>query len=125
MENVPPQYRKYKKLFSEELDTGLPQHSEWDHEIELKDGKTPKFFKIYNLNETELNTLREYLEENLRKGYIRRSKSSAGYPVMFVPKKNGKLRLCIDYRQLNDITIKDRTPLPLITEMKDRLHQAK
>ena len=98
MENVPPQYRKYEKLFSEELDTGLPQHSEWDHEIELRDGKTPKFFKIYNLNETELNTLREYLEENLRKGYIRRSKSSAGYPVMFVPKKNGKLRLCIDYR---------------------------
>ena len=44
---------------------------------------------------------------------------------MFVPKKNGKLRLYIDYRQLNDITIKDRTPLPLITEIKDRLYQAK
>ena len=125
MENVPPQYRKYKKLFSEKLNTGLLQHNKWDHKIELKNGKTLKFFKIYNLNETELNTLREYLEENLRKGYIRRSKSSAGYPVMFVPKKNGKLRLCIDYRQLNDITIKDRTPLPLITEMKHRLHQAK
>ena len=91
MENVPPQYRKYKELFSEELDTGLPQYSEWDHKIELRDGKTPKFFKIYNLNETELNTLREYLEENLRKGYIRRFKLLAGYFIIFILKKNNKL----------------------------------
>ena len=89
------------------------------------EGKTPRFHKIYNLNEVELKELRTYLEDKLQKGYIRRSKSSAGYPIMFVPKKNGKLRLVIDYRQLNSITVKDRTPLPLITEMKDRLHGAK
>ena len=58
----------------------------------------------------------------LQKGYIRPSKSSAGYPVMFIPKPNSnKLRLIVDYQQLNKITEKDRTPLPLITELKDRL----
>jgi hypothetical protein len=121
MRKVPEEYRIYDKLFQEELDTGLPEHSQWDCEIELVDGATPKFHKLYNLNIKELETLREYIDENLRKGYIRISKSSAGYPVMFVPKKNGKLRMVIDYRQLNNITKKDRTPLPLVTEMRDRL----
>ncbi|RFU77263.1 reverse transcriptase domain [Trichoderma arundinaceum] len=121
---IPRQYRKYKKLFKETLETGLPEHSEWDHEIVLKDGASPKFHKIYNLNETELKFLREWLDDQLKKGYIRVSTSSAGYPVMFVPKKNGKLRLVIDYRQLNEVTIKDRTPLPLITEIRDRLTKA-
>ncbi|XP_044721949.1 ATP-dependent DNA helicase PIF1 [Hirsutella rhossiliensis] len=81
------EYRKYDKLFKEELETGLPEHSQWDHEICLKDGRTPTFHKIYNLNEKQLQTLRDYLDENLRKGYIRTSTSEAGYPVMFVPKK--------------------------------------
>ncbi|KAM4063982.1 reverse transcriptase (RNA-dependent DNA polymerase) [Hirsutella rhossiliensis] len=125
MKNIPQEYRKYDKLFKEELETGLPEHSQWDHEICLKDGRTPTFHKIYNLNEKQLQTLRDYLDENLRKGYIRTSTSEAGYPVMFVPKKNGKLRLVVDYRRLNDITMKDRTPLPLISELRDRLHGKK
>ena len=83
--------------------------------------KTLRFYKIYNFNKTELKKLRAYLQDKLDKGYIRRSKSSAKYPIMFIPKKNGKLRLVIDYRQLNEIIIKDRTLLPLITEIKDRL----
>lgn len=125
LKNVPAQYRIYEKLFAEELETGLPEFSQWDHEIVLKDGTSPTFHKIFNLNETQLQTLKEYIEDMLRKGHIRISKSSAGYPVMFVPKKNGKLRLVVDYRRLNDITLKDRTPLPLITELKDRLHGMK
>ncbi|RYP29017.1 hypothetical protein DL767_006943 [Monosporascus sp. MG133] len=122
MARVPPQYRKYERLFKNQVETELPEHNEWDHEIVLKDGKTTTFYPIYNLNQQELHALREYLEDKLRKGHIKRSKSPAGYPMFFVPKKNGKLRLVIDYRQLNDITVKDRTPLPLITEMKDRLY---
>ena len=125
MSEVPPQYQKYHKLFSDHFEEGLPQHTEWDHEIVLMEGKTPRFHKIYNLNETELKELRAYLEDKLQKGYIRRSKSSAGYPIMFVPKKNGKLRLVIDYRQLNSITVKDKIPLPLITEIKNRLYGTK
>ena len=124
-QRVPQQYWKYEKLFKGELETGLPLHNQWDHEIVLKDGKNPTFQKIYSLNREEIDTLRTMLDENLAKGYIRESKSSAGYPVMFVPKKNGKKRLVVDYRQLNDITIKDRTPLPLIHELQDRLHKAK
>ena len=83
--------------------------------------KTSRFYKIYNLNETELKKLLVYLQNRLNKRYIRRSKSSAGYLIIFIPKKNGKLRLVIDYRQLNEIIIKNRTLLPLITEIKNRL----
>src|ERR1700735_3026279 len=120
-EAIPEEYRQYDALFKETLETGLPEHSRWDHEITLQPSKEPKFHKIYNLNETQLQALREYLDENLKKGYIRPSQSPAGYPILFVPKKNGKLRLCVDYRQLNDITIKNRYPLPLISELRDRL----
>ncbi|KAJ0126861.1 Uncharacterized protein HZ326_30037 [Fusarium oxysporum f. sp. albedinis] len=117
---IPPEYRIYEKLFQEELDTKLPQHMDYDIEIVLKDGKNPKLFPIYNLSRDELDTLREWINDMLRKGYIRPSRSSAGYPVMFVPKPNSnKLRLVVDYRQLNEITQKDRTPLPLINELKD------
>ncbi len=124
LKNIPEQYRRYS-VFQKGLDTGLPKHSRWDHKIELKDGTEPSFSKIYHLNHEENQTLFEYIEENLEKGYIRPSESSAGHPVMFVPKKDGKLRLVIDYRKLNDITVKDRTPLPLITELRDRLHGKK
>jgi transposase InsO family protein len=121
MEYIPEEYQVYKKLFKETLETGLPQHSQWDHEISIIEGGEPAFHKLYNLTEPQLQTLREYIDDMMAKGYIRLSTSSAGYPVMFVPKKNGKLRLVVDYRQLNKITRKDRTPLPLITELRDRL----
>ncbi|KAG8424880.1 hypothetical protein J3458_022432 [Metarhizium acridum] len=61
----------------------------------------------------------------LQKGYIRPSESPAGYPILWVPKKNGKLRPCIDYRHLNKITIKNRYPLPLMTEIRDKVGKAK
>ncbi len=108
-------------MFKEELITKIPEHSKWDHAIDLIDGATPTFHKIYSLSPTELDALREYLNDMLRKGHIRPSTSEAGYPVMFIPKKNGKLRLVVDYRRLNAITKKDRTPLPLIEELRDRL----
>jgi hypothetical protein len=121
---LPKEYEQYNKLFQEELETGLPEHSQWDHEIPLKPGTQPKFQRIYSLNEKRLAALRKYLDENLRKGYIRPSTSPAGYPILWVPKKNGEERMCVDYRQLNDITIKNRYPLPLISEMRDRLQGA-
>ncbi|KAK6213447.1 reverse transcriptase domain protein [Colletotrichum tabaci] len=122
---IPAEYRSYKKLFAEELETGLPEHGPWDHEIPIKEGEHPKFHKLYGLNENQREELDKYINKNLRKGYIRPSTSPAGYPILFVPKKNGKLRLCVDYRQLNDITIKNSYPLPLITELRDLLYGAK
>jgi hypothetical protein len=68
--------------------------------------------------------LRAYIDENLKKGYIRHSNSLAGYPILYVPKKDGSLRPCVDYRQLNSITIKDRHPLPLISKIQDQIRGA-
>nr|AAG24792.1 pol protein [Colletotrichum gloeosporioides] len=122
--SIPEEYRVYERLFAAELETGLPEHTSFDHEIPLKEGKEPRFNKIYGLNPTEMKALDKYLEENLKKGYIRESTSPAGSPILFVPKKNGKLRLCVDYRMLNEMTIKNRYPLPLIDELQRLLHGA-
>ena len=73
----------------------------------------------------ELRELRKYINESLKKGFIRKSKSFAGYLVIFVPKKNKSLRPYIDYRKLNNITIKNRYLLPKISEMRDRLGKAR
>jgi len=80
---------------------------------------------LYNLSETELGVLKEYIDKNLQSGFIRRSKSPAGSPILFVKKKDGGLRLCVDYRALNAITVRDRYPIPLISEILDRLRRAK
>lgn len=80
---------------------------------------------MYSMSKLELDTLQEYLQENLAKGFIRRSESPAGSPLLFVKKKDGSLRLCVDYRNLNKITIATPAVLPLISETMDRLHQAK
>ena len=80
---------------------------------------------IYSLSAEKLDTLRKYLEENQRKGFIRESQSPAGYLILFVSKKDGSLRLCIDYWELNNITIKNSYPLPLILELQDRFQKAK
>jgi hypothetical protein len=69
--------------------------------------------------------LREYINENLKKKYIRFSTLPTRYPVLFVPKLNGKLRMCVDYRQLNAITVKNRYILPLIHEMQNRIKESK
>jgi hypothetical protein len=69
------------------------------------------------MSEKELVSIREYIDVNIKKKFIRPSELLVGYPMMFVPKKNGKLRLCVDYRKLNDITIKNRYPLLNIVEL--------
>jgi len=99
--------------------------TEFDHCIPIEPGEKPPHGPLYSLSETELTALREYLADALEKGWIRRSKSSTGSPILFVPKKDGSLRLCVDYRGVNRITIKNRYPLPLIGEMLDRLQGAK
>lgn len=120
--SIPKEYSKWKRLFEEEkgLDA-LPTHRPWDHKIHLQPGKEPPWGPIYAMSEKELKTLDEWLKEKLEKGWIRKSTSAAASPVMFVPKPNGKLRLVVDFRRLNDITVKNRYPLPNIEEMQDRL----
>ncbi|SPC61966.1 uncharacterized protein UHOD_12133 [Ustilago sp. UG-2017b] len=121
---IPPEYHQYLDVFSRVEADKLPPHRTYDHQIPLEEGKSPPFGPIYSLSEHELKTLREYLEENLAKGFISPSDSPAASPILFVKKKDGSLRLCVDYRGLNRITIRNRYPLPLIDELLDRLHEA-
>jgi hypothetical protein len=102
----------------------MPSHGPQDLAIELLNGKQPPWGPIYNLSVKELDTLRSYLEVQLKRSWIRLSKSPAGAPVFFVPKKDGTLQLCADFRGLNQITKKNWYPLPLISEAIDRLSGA-
>ena len=122
LEKIPPKYREFSKVFSKSIADQLPEHRVYDHKITLKPDTEVPFGPLYNLSETELVTLKSYLEENLSNGFIERSESPAGAPVLFVKKKDGSLRLCVDYRGLNRITVPNRCPLPLISETLDRLY---
>lgn len=107
-----------------DVDT-LPPHRPYDIKIELEDGKTPLFGPIYSLTQDERAALADYIEKHLAKGFIRRSTSSAASPILFVKRKSGKLRLCVDYRGLNAITKRNRYPLPLISDLLDRVNGCK
>jgi hypothetical protein len=122
---VPPEYADYLSVFREKEAVGLPPHRHHDHHIPLLEGRVPPFEPLRALDEDRLRVLRDYLDENEKRGWIRRSMSPAGAPIHFVKKKDGTLRLCVDYRRLNEITIKDRTLLPLIGEALDRLSHAR
>jgi hypothetical protein len=89
----------------------------WDHEIPLIKGKTLTALSIYSLSERELETLRKYIDKNLVKEYIRFSRLLVRFIVLFVLKKDEKLRIYVNYKKLNDITIKNRYTLPLIHEI--------
>jgi hypothetical protein len=112
-------------MFDEEFSKRLPPRRPYDHTIPLKENKEPPFGALYGMTQEELRALKEYIEENLTKGFIQASSSPAGAPVLFVKKADGSLRLCVDYRGLNEITIKNQYPLPLICETLDRLAKAK
>jgi hypothetical protein len=122
---LPSEYEEYSDVFSKVEADHLPQHGVQDHAIDLDEGQQLPFGPIYNLSASELAVLREYLATNLEKGFIQPSVSPAGAPILFVKKKGGGLRLCVDYRALNRITIKNRYPLPLIGKALDRLSEAK
>jgi len=122
---IPECYRDLVDVFSKRESQSLPPHrGPLDHHIPLEDGAKPVFGPIYNLSELELKVLKTYVDEQLKKGYIRPSTSPFGSPVLFVKKADGSLRLCVDYRALNRITIKNRYPLPLTTEIMDRVKGA-
>lgn len=124
-ELVPEQYRDFAKVFSKDRAERLPTRKPYDHAIDLVPGAVPSYSKIYPMAPNERTALKEFIEENLRKGYIRPSKSPAAAPVFFIKKKDGSLRMVVDYRKLNAMTVKNRYPLPLTTELIDSLKKAK
>lgn len=116
---------KYKDVLTNELPKKLPPRREVDHKIEVIPGAEPPSKAPYRLNQKELMELKKQLNDLLERGYVRPSKSPYGAPVLFVDKKDGKLRMCIDYRALNKVTIKNNYPLPRIDDLFDRLAGAK
>lgn len=122
---LPEQYKDFLDVFEKKNADTLPEHRPYDCTIDLEPGTEPPFGPIYKLSQTELTALREYIDENLAKNFIQHSKSPAGAPILFVKKKDGSLRMCIDYRGLNKITIKNRYPLPLISGLIDQLGKAR
>jgi len=108
----------------EDVRMQLLEHQPWDHEIRLKEGTQLKTGPIYKMSDKELQAAKSYIDKNLARKFIRPLFSKFGSPILLVPKKNGELRLCINYRQLNAATIKDVYPLPLISELHDRVSGA-
>ena len=102
---------------------GLPPTRECDFEINLECDEPPKE-RTYRMSPAELREVQVQLQDLLAKGWIRPSKSPYGAPILFVRKKDGTMRMCVDYRKLNDLTRKDRTPLPRIDELLDSLYGA-
>ncbi|KAL0560351.1 hypothetical protein IC582_000752 [Cucumis melo] len=118
-----PVVRDYPDVFLEEL-PGLPPHREVEFAIELEPGTVPISRAPYRMAPPELKELKVQLQELLDKGFIRPSVSPWGAPVLFVKKKDGSMRLCIDYRELNKVTVKNKYPLPRIDDLFDQLQGA-
>ncbi|KAG8503904.1 hypothetical protein CXB51_001877 [Gossypium anomalum] len=114
---------EFPDVFPEEL-PGLPPVREVEFGIELIPGTTPISIAPYRMAPLELKELKAQLQELTDKGFVRPSSSPWGAPVLFVKKKDGSMRLCIDYRQLNKVTVKNKYPLPRIDDLFDQLKGA-
>ena len=113
--------RDFSDVFPKDLPKELPPQREVDHRIELIPGAEPPHRAPYRMSPQGLDELRKQLKDLTEKGYIRPSVSPFGAPVLFVPKKDGGVRMCVDYRALNKVTVHNRYPLPRIDELLDRL----
>ena len=105
----------------EQSEMSLSEHKSWDHEISLLNNKQPKWMPLYSMSKDQLKKVRTYLDENLKRGFIRSLKSLTEYSILFVSKKNDIKQLCVNYRQLNKITKQDSYFLSLIKELQDQL----
>jgi hypothetical protein len=115
---LPEEYHDIIKAFSKQDADSLPNHGPSDHHIELLPGRTPDWIcRRYKLSQEEFAELRKWINENLSKSFIEASKAPFASPILFVKKPGGGVRLCIDYRKLNEITKKDKYPLPLVDEI--------
>lgn len=124
-EQIPLAYHDFLSVFGEEEFKQLPPHRPYDIAIDLVEGAQLPMGPIYSMTPSESKSLKTHLEEELRNGKIRPTKSPGGAPVMFVKKADGSLRLVVDYRKLNAVTIKDKHPLPRQDDLMEKLQRAK
>jgi hypothetical protein len=123
LENIPV-VCEYPDVFPDDL-PGMPPDRDIEFVIELQPGTTPISKRPYRMPPKELAELKNQLQELLDKGYIRPSSSPWGSPALFVKKKDGSLRMCVDYRPLNAVTIKNKYPLPHIDVLFNQLASGK
>ncbi|WVZ92491.1 hypothetical protein U9M48_038551 [Paspalum notatum var. saurae] len=119
-----PITREYPDVFPDEL-PGMPPDRDIEFIIDLYPGTPPIAKRPYRMSSKELVELKEQLRDLQEKGFVRPSSSPWGAPVLFVSKKDGSMRMCIDYRSLNEMTIKNKYPLPRIDDLFDQLKGAK
>ncbi|XP_037833528.1 uncharacterized protein LOC112450623 isoform X3 [Kryptolebias marmoratus] len=121
---VPPEYHDLKEVFNKVRATSLPPHRPYDCPIDLLPGSVPPKGRVFSLSRPEQESMNQYIKESLQAGIIRPSVSPAGAGFFFVGKKDGSLRPCIDYRGLNNITIKNKYPLPLMSSAFDIIQES-
>jgi transposase InsO family protein/predicted aspartyl protease len=121
----PDRYAEFEDVGSKEASDLLPPHRPYDHQIHLDKPNDLSYSPLYKMTAEELEEVKRYLLENLAKGFIEPSQSPYAAPILFVKKSDGRLRFCIDFRKLNELTRKDQYPLPLIDELLARISQAK
>ena len=114
---------EYPNVFPEDL-PGMPPDRDIEFSIDLLPGTAPISKRPYRMDVKDLSELKKQIEELLKKGFIRPSSSPWGAPVIFVDKKDGSRRMCVDYRALNDVTIKNKYPLPRIEDLFDQMRGA-
>jgi len=114
-------FHKWIKVFGKKQSERMPTRKVWNHVIDVKKGFVLRKGKVYLLSREEREEVREFVKEQLRKGYIRLSKSLQMAPVFFVGKKDGKKRMVQDYRYLNEWMVKNNYPLPLILDVLENI----
>ena len=122
---VPEKFHRWIKVFGKKQLERMPTRKVWDHTIEVKKGFVLRKRKMYPLSREEREEVREFMKEQLRKGYIQPSKSPQTALVFFVGKKDGKKRMVQDYRYLNEWTIKNNYLLPLISDVLENIRMKK
>ena len=124
LSGVPSSYHDLKEVFSKDRALSLPPHRPYDCSIDLLPGAPLPSSKLFNLSKPERESMENYISESLANGLIRPSSSPVGAGFFFVEKKDKSLRPCVDYRGINDITVKNKYPLPLLDSAFAPLHQA-
>jgi hypothetical protein len=122
---LPAAYQDFTDVFSKAGSDLLPPHRPYDHQIHLESDTLLGYSPLYNQSADELRATKQYLIDNLGKGFIITSQAPYASLILFVKKPSSRLRFCIDYQKLNALTRKDRYPLPLIDETLARISQAK
>jgi hypothetical protein len=126
LSGLPSDYYEFADVFNKQEAFFLsPHRPDFDLRIETENNEVPPIGHIYSLSQLELTALQDFIDQNLKSGFIYPFKSAHGAPIFFIKKKDGSLRLCVDYWGLNRLTQKDQYPLPLITDLLDTLAKAR